>query len=70
MTKEEKKKRKAAKYPTGAKWLSNVSEEDAKKIRKTFSQVIEGPPRRTDCESVEELSKTGLIGLYNPKEKS
>ena len=49
----------------GGKWLSNVSKWQAKRIRRTFPQVIEGPPRQTDCESVEELTRDGIIGLYS-----
>jgi len=55
-------------YP-GGRWLSNIDMQDAKKIKRTFSQVVEGPPRRTERESVEELSRTGIVGLYQ-KEKS
>jgi len=49
------------------KWLSNVSKQDAKKIKRTFTQVVEGPPRQTGLDSVEELSKVGIVGLYSPE---
>ena len=49
------------------KWLSNVSKQDAKKIKRTFTQVVEGPPRQIGLDSVEELSKVGIVGLYSPE---
>jgi len=52
------------------KWLSNVSEEDAVKVRRTFSQVVQSTPRATEGWSTADLIKDGIVGLYEEKVKN
>lgn len=77
MTKDEKKRerklrkritRKLLKDVPG-KWLSNASQEDAIKIRKTFSQVLQGAPRASKGWSSADLVKDGIVGLYSEEKK-
>ncbi len=70
MTKTEKKlarkerKVEARRFQVKGKWLSNVSQDDAFKIRKTFPQVFQGVPRAHARWSVEDLVADGIVGLY------
>ncbi len=62
--KERKVEARRFQAPKKGKWLSNVSQDDAFKIRKTFPQVFQGAPRAHARWSVEDLVADGIVGLY------
>lgn len=71
MTKDEKRERKAREKTTKkfrkdipGIWVSNVSKEDAIKIRKAFPQILQGAPQASKGWSTVDLIKEGIVGLY------